>query len=136
MLIAPKFQDDYTDNKDIAVCCVPIDQYDSESFNINDFGYTRNDISQLARAQSVQEYDLIMKRLQVLTSKGDVPKDVKPQEAISRVRSRYLQSPNELLSYAECLANGDLERLHDSYKEALKDVKVTEPVPEPAPTTE
>lgn len=136
MLISPKFQEDYTDNKDIAVCCVPIDQYDAESFNINDFGYTRNDISQLARAQSVQEYDMIMKRLQVLKSNGDVPKDMNPQQAISRVRSRYLQSPNELLSYAENLANGDLQKLHDSYCEALKDVKLTEQAPEQAPETE
>lgn len=124
MLIAPKFQDDYTDNKDIATCCVPIDQYDSQSFNINDFGYTRNDISQLARAQSVQEYDMIMKRLQVLKSNGDIPKDVTPQEAISRVRSRYLQSPNELLGFAESLARGDMQKLDDAYRKAMENVKV------------
>ena len=46
--------------EDVPALAVPIDQFDSEDFNMNDFGYIRNDISQLARAQSVQEYHLLI----------------------------------------------------------------------------
>lgn len=120
--------------KSRALLAVPIDQYDSEDFNRNDFGYIRNDISQLARAQSVQEYDLIMKRLSVLKSKGDIPADMKPTDAIARVRSRYLQSPNELLSYAESLANGDMQKLDDAYREALRKQEDSKPFAPSAPT--
>lgn len=119
-------------NEDKCACAVPIDQFDSEEFNKNDFGFIRNDISQLARAQSVQEYDLLMKRLAVLKSKGDVSPDMTPEQAVSRVRSRYLQSPNELLSYAEQLAAGDMQKLDEAYRKALADVKPA-PAPEPAP---
>lgn len=121
---------------EVAALAVPIDQFDSEDFNINDFGYIRNDISQLARAQSVQEYDLIMKRLAVLKSKGDIPDDMNPTAAIARVRSRYLQSPNELLSYAESLANGDMQKLDDAYREALRNQEDRKPAaPAAAPAS-
>ena len=119
--------------KSRSALAVPIDQYDSQDFNQNDFGYIRNDISQLARAQSVQEYDLIMKRLAVLKSKGDIPADMKPTDAIARVRSRYLQSPNELLSYAESLAHGDMDKLDEAYRKALKKQSETQPAPGPSP---
>lgn len=118
-LVTPAVQIELKENEDICACAIPIDQFDSQDFNINDFGYPRNDISALARAQSQQEYDMLMKKLQVLKSKGDVPADMKPQDAISRVRSRYLQSPNELLSFAEQLARGDMQKLDDAYRVAL-----------------
>lgn len=62
-------------DKDLPCVAVPIDQYDGEDFNVNDFGHIRNDISALARASSVQEYDMMVKRLSVLSQKGQMPKD-------------------------------------------------------------
>lgn len=121
------------DNKDITALAVPIDQYDSEDFNKNDFGYIRNDISQLARAQSTQEYDAIMKRLTVLRANGDVPKDMKPSDALKRVRSRYLQSPNELQQYAEQMASVDMDALDAAYRKALDSTPVAEPAAPAAP---
>lgn len=119
MVISPASGLELQENSDICACAVPIDQYDAQEFNINDFGYPRNDISALARAQSQQEYDMLMKKLQVSKSNGDIPADMKPADAISRVRSRYLQSPNELLSFAEYLANGDMNKLDDAYRVAV-----------------
>ena len=107
--------------KDRPFMDLAIDQYDGEDFNQNDFGHIRNDISALARAQSQQEYDLIMKKLQVLRNTNNLPKDIEPQDAIRLVKSRYLQSPNELLSFAEHLANGDMQKINDAYEQAIAD---------------
>ena len=47
-----------------------IDQFDSQDFNLNEAGWIRNDISQLARATSQSQYDAIMRRLvELLTVK-------------------------------------------------------------------
>jgi hypothetical protein len=111
-------------DKDLPCVTVPIDQYDGEDFNVNDFGHIRNDISALARASSQQEYDMMFKRLSVLSQKGQMPKDADPQQMIGRIRSRYLQSPCELESFAEQLAKIDMSKIDDVYRESLKDVKV------------
>ena len=45
--------------RDVAV----IDQYDAQDFNINENGVIRSDISKLARAQSISEYESVMRRI-------------------------------------------------------------------------
>ena len=104
---------------------IPIDQYDAQDFNLNDAGWVRNDISQLARAQSKAEFDMIMARLQVLKESKSIPDDISIDEAIASIRPRWCQSPNELEVWAE-MTNGEvMSKLDDAY---IKSVKVPDSV--------
>lgn len=118
----------------------PIDQFDSKDFNLNDAGWIRNDISQLARATSQSQYDAIMRRLVELKQEGGIPEGTKVEDAISMIKPRFAQSPNEIEDFIK-MTNGDFTaRLDEAYRKSLKldDVNKSslEPVPEPAPVSE
>lgn len=80
---------------------VPIDNFDSQDFNLNEAGWVRNDISQLARAQSLQEYNLIMSRLQILKDSNSLPEDMTVEQAFKTIKPRFCQSPNEIEQWIE-----------------------------------
>lgn len=107
-----------------------VDDYDSQDFNRNDCGWIRNDISQLMRAQSRDEYDMLLKRLDVRNESDSLPKDMPKSEAIKRIKPRYAQSIVELEQYAEQLANIDMVKVDAAYRKALEDKKIA---PEVAP---
>lgn len=87
---------------------IVIDQYDSKEFNLNDAGWPRNDIAQLARAQSKSEFDAIMSRLAVRDSgKSNFPDGMTDDQIYDTVRSRYAQSPLELEMFCE-YSNGSM----------------------------
>lgn len=98
-----------------------VDQYDGQEFNINEAGYPRNDISSLARAQSKSEFDAILSRLTVTSDSKSLPKDLSDKDALKLLRSKYTQSPNELMLYAEQVAAYDVDKINAAYAEALKD---------------
>lgn len=98
-----------------------VDQYDGQDFNINEAGYPRNDISSLARAQSKSEFDAVMARLNVTSDSQSLPKELSDKDALKLLRSKYTQSPNELMMYAEQLAAYDVDKVNAAYAEALKD---------------
>lgn len=102
----------------------PIDQFDSKDFNTNDAGWIRNDISQLARATSQSQYDAIVRRLVELKQEGGIPDGMTIEQAISQIKPRYAQSPNELEDFIK-MTNGDfMARIDEAYQRALKpDVK-------------
>lgn len=104
---------------------VIIDDYDSQDFNRNDCGWIRNDISQLMRAQSRDEYDMLLKRLDVRNESDSLPKDMPKSEAIKRIKPRYAQSVVELEQYAEQLANIDMAKVDEAYRKALADKDLT-----------
>lgn len=113
----------------------PIDQFDSQDFNTNDAGWIRNDISQLARATSQSQYDAIMRRLVELKQEGGLPDDMPIEQAISQIKPRYAQSPNEIEDFVK-MTNGDfMERVNEAYQRALKDksIEKVEPTPDPEP---
>lgn len=103
---------------------VVIDDYDSQDFNRNDCGWIRNDISQLMRAQSRDEYDMLLKRLDVRNESDSLPKDMPKSEAIKRIKPRYAQSIVELEQYAEQLANIDMAKVDEAYRKALDDKEI------------
>lgn len=120
---------------------VIIDDYDSQDFNRNDCGWIRNDISQLMRAQSRDEYDMLLKRLDVRNESDSLPKDMPKSEAIKRIKPRYAQSVVELEQYAEQLANIDMAKVDEAYRKALDgkvvastDASETTPAATPAAT--
>ena len=114
----------------------PIDQFDSKDFNTNDAGWIRNDISQLVRATSQSQYDAIMRRLVELKQEGGIPDDMTVEQAISQIKPRYAQSPNEIEEFIK-MTNGDfMERVNAAYKRALESKSpevVLEPAPAPVP---
>lgn len=104
---------------------VNVDNFVSKEFFENECGWTRNDLSSLAAAQTKQQYDAIVERLQINQPKFDMKDGETIKERLSRQMSRYCQSPNEIQQYAEMVASAELSRLSDdAYKNALKDVKV------------
>lgn len=117
---------------------VVIDQFDAQSFNINEAGYIRNDISQLARAQSKSEYDSIMARLVELKSQGGLPEGISTEQAISMIKPRYAQSPNEIEQFIEMTNGNVMDEVNKAYEKSLKDVKLNKESDsaEPAPASE
>lgn len=98
-----------------------IDQYDAQPFNISESGHIANDITSLARAQSKQEFDMILSRLQQIEKSNELPLTMSDKERISLVRSRYTQSPTELMRFAEQLSHYDADKIDDAYRKALAD---------------
>lgn len=115
-----------------------IDQFDAQDFNQNEAGWIRNSISELQRAQSKSEYDSIMARLVEIKSEGGIPEGTTIEQAISQIKPRWAQSPNEIEQFV-AMTNGDvMERINDAYQKAIKDdEKVVESAPaESAPASE
>lgn len=110
-----------------------VDQFDAQDFNENEAGWIRNDISQLARATSQSQYDAIMRRLVELKQEGGIKEGTTVDEAISQIKPRYAQSPNEIEHFI-ALTNGNvMDKVNAAYQEALKDVKVEKDAPAPSP---
>ena len=110
---------------------VVIDSYDAQPFNRNDCGWIRNDISQLMRAQSQEEYNMLLHKLEVTNDTGSLPKGMKREDAIKRIKPRYAQSQVELQQYAEYLAGLDSARLDEAYARATEN-KIEQKVEQPA----
>lgn len=109
---------------------VAIDNYDSQEFNINDNGWIRNDISQLARAQSKAEFDAIMSRLNVVNQGKGFPADISLEDAIASIKPRWCQSPNEIEQFAAYTNPDVMAKLNEAYE---KSIAVSEPsVSEPS----
>lgn len=103
--------------------CV-IDQFDAQPFNNNDAGWIRNDISQLARATSQSQYDALMRRLVEIKAEGGIKEGTSVEEAISQIKPRYAQSPNEIEQFIQ-MTNGDvMKKLDEAYQKSLSEVKV------------
>lgn len=113
------------------VVIIPVDNFDCKDFNRNDAGWPRNDISQLARAQSQSEYDSILRRLVELKNNQTLPADMKVKDAISLIKPRYVQSPNEIDQFVSNLDSDTIASLELVYgkkqKDIGKDVKDVEP---------
>lgn len=128
--------------KEHKVRIIPVDNFDCKEFNRNDAGWPRNDISQLARAQSQSEYDSILRRLVELKNNQTLPADMKVKDAISLIKPRYVQSPNEIDQFISNLDSDTIASLELAYgkkqKDIGKDVKDVEPSSSssPAPLTD
>lgn len=129
----------YVEVKNHKVRSIPVDSYDVKEFNLNDAGWPRNDISQLARAQSQSEYDSILRRLVELKNTQTLPSDMKVKDAINLIKPRYVQSPNEINDFVNSLGSdtiASLELVYGKKQHDLgKDVKDVEPTSTPSTGT-
>lgn len=114
------------------IVCV-VDQFDAQPFNKNEAGWRRNDISELARATSKSQYDAIMSRLVELRQSGDIKDGTTVEQAISLIKPRFVQSPNEIEQFIEATNGSVMQRVTDAYNKALKDTKLSKDSPDPAP---
>lgn len=98
---------------------ITIDTFDKQPFNLNDNGFIRNDISQLARAQSKSQYEAYMDRLVQLKQEGNIKEGTTVDEAIAMVKPRYAQSYNEIADFIEYTNGNVMAKLDEAYKKAL-----------------
>lgn len=109
-----------------------IDQYPSQDFNKNDCGWISNDLSQLARAQSQAEVELLLKRLTELRAqKSNLPANLK--DAYDLIRPRYCQTENEFVDFAMAIGAKEQASLDEAYAAIRAKQIVSAPVPGPAP---
>lgn len=118
------------DKIDVNNLCV-IDQFAGADFNLNDCGWIRNDLANLARAQSQAEYNMIMQRLVEIKQQGGIPDNVSLEDAVKNIKPRWAQSPNELELFLQMTNEDAFKRLNDAYEKAVPpvpDAKVEAPV--------
>ena len=114
------------------VMCV--DDFPSKDFNLNDAGWTANDLSKLARAQSQAEVEMILKRLaENPSTKSNLPDGVKIKDAFDMIRPRYLQTENEFVDFAERLGQKAQDNLEAAYAAIRAKQIQNAPAPAPAP---
>lgn len=108
-----------------------IDQYPSQDFNLNDCGWISNDLSQLARAQSQAEVELLLKRLtEIHAQKSNLPEKCSLKEAYDMIRPRYCQTENEFVDFAMRIGAKEQASLDEAYAaiRAKQIVSAPEPV--------
>lgn len=112
----------YLEVKNHKVRSIPVDSFDVKEFNLNDAGWPRNDISQLARAQSQSEYDSILRRLVELKNTQTLPSNMKVKDAINLIKPRYVQSPNEINDFVNSLGSDTIASLELVYGKKQQDI--------------
>lgn len=115
----------------VDVC--PVDAFAGATFNINEFGHIKSDVSALMEAQTKSEQDLISQRL--VEAQGSNPdlSGLTDADIFKYSMSRYYQTPAELQAFGESLAKA--QYAHDlrvsneaaqkaASEKAVKDTKV------------
>lgn len=120
-----------SDNDDFVLLAVAVDQFPAQDFNLNDAGWPRNVISELAHAQSIAEYDMILSRIQELRGNYNLPDDMDTDTAISLIKPRSYQSACDFEKFAEKAADYDMS-LYEKYVAAKQ--KAADPGSESSPS--
>lgn len=76
------------------------DVHGGRSFLLNDGGYPMNDVDQILRAQDDKVRASLLAQLDEVPTSG-VPSDTPNEEVLMSLRSRYQQTPSELVSFYE-----------------------------------
>lgn len=97
---------------------VVIDQFSGQEFNLNDAGWIRNDLAAAVRAQSLTEYQAIVNRLTEIKQNGGISEDMSIDDAISAIKPRWAQSPNELEIFVQMSNDSAYSHLNDAYEKA------------------
>lgn len=94
--IVPKLNDDKSNLKDF-YCA---DVHGGRSFLLNDAGYPMNDIDMVLRQQDESIRQSLISQLEEVPTTG-VPSDTPPEEVLLSLRSRYQQTPSEMVQFYE-----------------------------------
>lgn len=102
---------------------VPVDQYDAQDFNLNEAGWVRNSIAQIARAQSMDEYNALAARMVQVRVDNNLPEDVTDEQAFDLIKPRFAQSANEVQQFIEMSHDVYMKRMDEAYRKAVPEVK-------------
>lgn len=94
--IVPSIADDKSNIKDF-YCA---DVHGGRAFLRNDAGYPLNDIDMILRQQDAKVRESLLSQLEEVPTTG-VPADTPNDEVLLGLRSRYQQTPSEMVSWYE-----------------------------------
>ena len=97
-------------SKDIHKSCV-VDQTPCKDFMLSDSGWPRNNISQLAHASTMAEYEAIVRNMQLQNPQYNLKSGFDKEAAFAMVKPRWCQMPNELNDFAKVLADHDMSNV-------------------------
>lgn len=100
----------------VDVC--PVDAFAGQTFNVNEFGHIKSDVSALMEAQTKSEQDLIAQRL--VEAQGSNPdlSGLTDADIFRYSMSRYYQTPAEVQQFGESLAKAQFAHDERIAKEA------------------
>lgn len=76
------------------------DTIGGKSFVLNDAGYPLNDIDLIVRQQDIKVAESLLSQLTEVPTNG-VPADTPPEKVLLGLKSRYQQTPSEMVRYYE-----------------------------------
>ena len=110
----------------------PVDQTLRSSFNKNDAGWLRNDLSALAAASTKEQYDLILSRMKELNTSSNLPKDVSVRDAFDYIKPRSMQTENEFADFAQYLTKKGIDNAKAAYAADMARKFAEKPADKPA----
>lgn len=102
----------------VDVC--PVDAFAGQTFNVNEFGHIKSDVSALMEAQTKSEQDLIAQRL--VEAQGSNPdlSGLSDADIFKYSMSRYYQTPAEVQAFGESLAKAQFAHNERVAKDAAE----------------
>lgn len=98
-----------------------VDQIAAKEFSLNNFGWPRNTMSNLANMQSAQQAIATYQMMQKNAPIYNLKEGFNVEDAFNQIRPRQCQMPTELMQFAEHIAKGDMKKLNDAYDKAYMD---------------
>lgn len=105
-------------------------------FEINAYGFFRSDIASLNAATSLQEYQLILSRLQSYQANNPDNSKKSVEQIVREILPWRAQSPSEIRQIAEYVGNMRAEQLEQERERAAVRQQKTAPAPSVEPSVE
>ena len=91
----------------------------TEEFQFNAYGFPMNDIAALNGAKSLQEYNMILQRLQQYQADNPDTSNLTPRELLDSVVPRSFQTPAEIERAATWIG----ERMDEHYRAKVEELR-------------
>ena len=93
------------------------DQSCSRAPSCGNSGFPRSGIAQLAQAQTMAEYESIVRQLSVNKPQFNVNDDANHDEIFQSIKPRWCQMPTELEAFAEVIAKYDCAKVSEKERD-------------------
>lgn len=100
-----------------------VDQMSAQEFNLGPNGFQQNDLTALSRATTMQQAELILKRLVDNSDKqvSNLPKNIPLKDCFNYIKPRYAQSELECALFAEVVAQYEQNKINTELTSKLVD---------------
>lgn len=100
-----------------------VDQMSAQDFNLGPNGFQQNDLTALSRATTMQQAELILKRLVDNSDKqvSNLPKNIPLKDCFNYIKPRYAQSELECALFAEVVAQYEQNKINTELSSKLVD---------------